>query len=285
MLERALVRIVPKPWGRADLRPWCLETQHTERIGEAWFVRPGPGRPEAALRLKLLFTDEPLSVQVHPDDAFARSIGLPHGKAEAWYILAAEPQARVALGLLQPATPQSLRAAVLDGSIAGQLRWRPVAAGDAWYVAPGTIHTLGPGLVLLEVQQQSDATLRLYDYGRQRTLDVDQGVAAASAGQEAAQAPQRRLDAHRTVLVESPHFVLERIELPTATRWELNAMTETWIYALAGTARIDALAAAPGDALCMDAQTAVVDALSGPWTGLVAYVGQAPQPELLRVLP
>ncbi|MFM2288589.1 MAG: hypothetical protein RL684_1732 [Pseudomonadota bacterium] len=247
-------------------------------------MRPGSGSAEAALRLKLLFTDEPLSVQVHPDDAFARSIGLPHGKAEAWYILAAERQARVALGLLEPVTPQSLRAAVLDGSIAGQLCWRPVAAGDAWYVAPGTIHTLGPGLVLLEVQQQSDATFRLFDYGRQRGLDADEGVAAASASQEAVQAPLHRLDAYRTVLVASPHFVLERIELPTATRWELNAMTETWIYALAGTARIDTLAAAPGDVFCMQAQTAVVDAQSGPWTGLVAYVGQAPPAALLRAL-
>ena len=138
--------------------------------------------PIPALLLKLLFTSEPLSIQVHPDDAFARSIGLPNGKTEAWYILAALPDARVAVGLKRHLTPQELRASIKDGSIAGLTQWRPVVKGDIIFVPAGTIHAIGAGIVLAEIQQRSDATFRLYDYGRQRELHEDNAVAASDAG-------------------------------------------------------------------------------------------------------
>src|SRR2546427_11957824 len=92
--------------------------------------------------LKLLFTSEPLSIQVHPDDEFARSIGLPNGKNEAWYILSAAPGARGALGLKRRLTPQALRAAIRDGSIAHLTQWRPVAKGDIILFPAGTIHAI-----------------------------------------------------------------------------------------------------------------------------------------------
>ena len=80
-------------------RPWSQASTNDGPIGELWFERPDPAAPETALLLKLLFTTEPLSIQVHPDDAFARSIGLANGKTEAWYILSAMPGAQVAVGL------------------------------------------------------------------------------------------------------------------------------------------------------------------------------------------
>jgi len=86
-LELASARVVRKPWGRTDLRPWSELGCDGAAIGEVWFQRADPAAPEAALLLKLLFTDEPLSVQVHPDDAFAHTIGLPQGKTEAWFVL------------------------------------------------------------------------------------------------------------------------------------------------------------------------------------------------------
>ena len=102
-VERASFRAVHKPWGSTDLRPWSELQGDGIPIGELWFQRADLTSPPPALLLKLLFTNEALSIQVHPDDAFAQSIGMAHGKTEAWYILSAEPGAKVAVGLKGPA--------------------------------------------------------------------------------------------------------------------------------------------------------------------------------------
>ena len=173
-IEHASVQVVRKPWGVADLHPWSDIDGSGDSIGELWFQRADRNAPTPALLLKLLFTSEPLSIQVHPDDVFARSIGLPNGKTEAWYILSALPNARVAVGLKCRITPHELRASIRDGSIADLVRWRPVAKGDTIFVPAGTIHAIGSGIVLAEIQQYSDATFRMFDYGRQRELNEDQ---------------------------------------------------------------------------------------------------------------
>ena len=90
-IELASTRAVEKPWGRTDLRPWSDAGRANGKIGEIWYERTDPAAREPSLLLKLLFTLEPLSVQVHPGDAFARSIGEARGKSEAWYVLSAEP--------------------------------------------------------------------------------------------------------------------------------------------------------------------------------------------------
>ena len=99
-------------------------------IGEIWFERRNEAACVPSLRLKLLFTSQPLSIQVHPNDAHAQSMGLSSGKDEAWYILRAAPGAKVALGLKQRLAPRQLRAAIEDGSIAGLVAWQSVAAND-----------------------------------------------------------------------------------------------------------------------------------------------------------
>src|SRR5579871_6444283 len=93
-LEHLSPRAVPKPWGSTDLRPWGEISRDGEAVGELWFDRSSTA-PESALLLKLLYTTQSLSIQVHPDDRYARSIGLAHGKTEAWYVLSAMPDARV----------------------------------------------------------------------------------------------------------------------------------------------------------------------------------------------
>src|SRR3979490_695522 len=116
-IELARTCALPKPWGILDLRPWSNARHDGGAIGEIWYERPGRAATDSLLLLKMLFTNQPLSIQVHPDDAFAHSIGLPRGKTEAWYVLRAAPEAKVALGLNQHLTPKQLRAAVDDGSI------------------------------------------------------------------------------------------------------------------------------------------------------------------------
>ena len=142
----------------------------------------GSAAAAPSLLLKLLFTNQPLSIQVHPDDAYAQSIGLPNGKTEAWYVLSAAPEAKVALGLKRRLTPQQLRQAIDDGSISDLVVWQAVSAGDTIFVPAGTIHAIGAGLVIAEIQQRSDATFRLFDHGRGRELHIDNAIAVADAG-------------------------------------------------------------------------------------------------------
>ena len=226
-IEHASVEAVRKPWGVADLNPWSRIDGSDGAIGELRFQRADKNAPIPALLLKILFTSEPLSIQVHPDDAFARSMGLPNGKTEAWYILSATPEARIAVGLKRHLTPHELRASIRDGSIASLTQWRPVVKGDIIFVPAGTIHAIGAGIVLAEIQQHSDVTFRLFDYGRQRELHEDSAVAVSNAGPVQAQSGPRFLTAARTALVASPHFVLERIDLPKSSNWTLNADRET----------------------------------------------------------
>src|ERR1700729_1402142 len=141
-IEHASVRVVRKPWGGADLQPWSGIDGSGDSIGELWFQRVDRNAPTPAVLLKLLFTSEPLSIQVHPNDAFARSIGLPNGKTEAWYILSALPDAQVAVGLKQHLSPGQLTASVADGSIADLVQWRAGAKGDVVFVPAGTIHAI-----------------------------------------------------------------------------------------------------------------------------------------------
>jgi len=133
-IEHARAHTLPKPWGVVDLRPWSNARHDGNAIGEIWYERPGRAAADPSLLLKLLFTSQPLSIQVHPDDAFAQSMGLPRGKSEAWYILSATPEAKVALGLKQRMTPQQLREAVDDGSISDLLEWQAVSPHDAIFV-------------------------------------------------------------------------------------------------------------------------------------------------------
>src|SRR6201984_1893571 len=197
----------PRPWGTTDLSPIYPGHKFDEKIGEAWLtgdeckVANGPlagstladlsvkcGRRlvgEAArdgnrfpLLLKFLFPHEKLSVQVHPDDAQAQRTGQPWGKTECWYVAAAKPGSQVAMGLKPGVTRNEFEKAIKEKRAEDLLRWIQIYPGEMIYVAGGTVHTLGPGSVIVETQQQSDTTYRLYDYGRPRELHLKDGMAA-----------------------------------------------------------------------------------------------------------
>jgi mannose-6-phosphate isomerase len=280
-VELARVRAVHKPWGRADLRPWS-EIHGDSPIGELWFERAHVEAPAPDLLLKLLFTSEPLSIQVHPNDALARSLGLAHGKSEAWYVLSAAANANVALGVGTRLTRRQLRDSIQDGSIADRVMWRAVSDGDAVYVPAGTIHAIGGGLVIAEIQQRLDVTFRLFDYDRDRELHVDNAVAAANPGPSASPIEPQYLAPGRTLLVTDPHFVLERIDLPPKSKWDLQSQFEMWLLVLEGHARVGLLNIPAGEALFLKADQAALNAGSAGLKGLLAYSAAAPEADLLR---
>lgn len=201
-------RAVEKPWGREDLPP-PFAAPEGKRIGEIWF-EPPPELPE--LLVKYLFTSENLSVQVHPSDDEAPAGS--RGKEECWLVLSAEPGAQLAVGFKSDVSPEQMRAAALDGSVEGLLEWHDVGPGDFVYLTAGTVHAIGAGLSLIEVQQNSDITYRLYDYGRPRELHLDEGIAVADGRPHPARF-RRHLPERGTVsLVDGPHFRLDRLDGP-----------------------------------------------------------------------
>lgn len=238
----------PRPWGTLDLSPVYPSHRFDEKIGEAWLTGdhckaangPLKGRslaelssqygPDLAgsaaedphrfpLLMKFLFPHEKLSVQVHPDDAAARRGGEPCGKNECWYVVHAKPGAQVALGLKPGTTPQEFEEAIQRKRAEELLNWINIFPGEMIYVAGGTVHTLGPGSIIVETQQQSDTTYRLYDYGRPRELHLQQGLAVmkakTGAGKVLRPAPQEIPGTRnrRAPLVASSYFVVEMLDL------------------------------------------------------------------------
>lgn len=235
----------PRPWGTQDLSPIYPNHKFTEKIGEAWLsgddckVANGPltGKTlsqlceqhqreligEAArdpkrfpLLLKFLFPHEKLSVQVHPDDAQAVRVGQPWGKTECWYVAHAKPGSQIGLGLKPGVSAAQLEEAIHQNRAEEALNWVDVYTGDMIYVAGGTVHTLGPGSVIVETQQQSDTTYRLYDYGRPRELHLKDGMAAVKenvkSGKVLRSAPQEKGKNRHSPLVSAPYFVVDMFE-------------------------------------------------------------------------
>jgi mannose-6-phosphate isomerase len=229
-----------------------------------------------------LFTSQPLSIQVHPDDAYARSIGLQNGKAEAWYVLSATPEAKVALGLKQRLTPQQLRIAAEDGSIADLIVWHGVSQGDAIFVPAGTIHAIGAGLVIAEIQQRSDATFRLFDYDRKRELQVENAIAVGDTRPAKFQIIPTRLSDARTLLISNAHFTFERIDLLPGSDWCLEAKRETWLLVVDGSACSKSFDVAKGDAVFAQAGRVDIHVGRTGMVGLVAYAGAGLVPDLLQ---
>ncbi|QZD88829.1 class I mannose-6-phosphate isomerase [Qipengyuania aurantiaca] len=190
-----------KPWGRSDLPPPFADDRG-EPVGEIWFDVP-PLMPR--ILAKYLFTGERLSVQVHPQ---AEHSPTGVGKDECWLVTDALPGARLAVGFRDRFEPDEIRRAALDGSIEDMLAWHGVTQGDFIYVPSGTIHSMGPGLTLVEIQQNTDITYRLYDYGRPRDLHLDEAMDTI-LGAPHPEDLRTRVDADTDrLLVDGAHFRL-----------------------------------------------------------------------------
>lgn len=202
---RLETRIVEKPWGRTDI-PRAFGDFGGRRIGEIWFEDPAGA--SAPLLVKFLFTSQRLSIQVHPDDEAARARGHARGKDECWLVVDAEDGGEIGVGLAEAVDTRTLRGAAGDGSIEKRIDWRAASAGDFIYNPAGTIHAIGPGLTLVEVQQNLDLTYRLYDYGRDRELHLDDGLAVATLAPHHDARDTYVKEDETCLLVDGPHFRL-----------------------------------------------------------------------------
>jgi mannose-6-phosphate isomerase len=238
----------PRPWGTLDLSAIYPNHKFNERIGEAWLtgdncvVANGPlakrsladwskefgselvgtAAPDPQrfpLLLKFLFPEEKLSVQVHPDDTTAQRFGEPWGKTECWYVAHAKPGSQIALGLKPGVTRAQFEQGIHEKRAEELLNWINVFQGEMIYVAGGTVHTLGPGSVIVETQQQSDTTYRLYDYGRPRPLHLERGLASVkertASGKVIRPAPvaMNGGKSRRSSMIIAPYFAVDLFEL------------------------------------------------------------------------
>lgn len=212
-MSKLPIRTVEKPWGK-DVLPAPFVAPEGQRIGEIWFEPPAD---VPSLLVKYIFTSEKLSVQVHPSDEQAAASGETEatgygGKEECWLVIDAEPGATLGVGFTGPVDAETMRAAALDGSIEDMLVWHPVKPGDFFYIPANTVHAIGAGVSLIEIQQNSDITYRLYDYGRPRELHLDKGI-AVSKGEKLDPALRKHIPAHGTVeLASGKYFTAHRVE-------------------------------------------------------------------------
>jgi mannose-6-phosphate isomerase len=239
-------RFLEKIWGSRHLSPWFPDSD--SKTGEVWLE--GPAREALPLLIKFLFTTDRLSVQVHPNDDYARRHHQSNGKTEMWHILRADPGAQVALGLKRPMTAAELRASSESGAIEEQLNWVDVCAGDTYFVPAGTIHAIGAGIALCEIQQQSDVTYRLYDYGRPRELHLDRGVEVSHLGQHM---PADQFPADSACLALCKYFCTFRLVIDGQGALDAKEMQVGWLICIEGEGIIEGVRYRAGQAWQLDA--------------------------------
>ena len=267
-IKRLERRAVERVWGQRRLPPGFAECEAKDApIGEIWFE----GDQGDALLVKYLFTAERLSIQVHPDDEAARARGLPHGKDELWLVLDAEPDAVIGLGLRREVSSEALRAAARDGSLEALIDWRTVRAGEAIYSPAGTIHAIGAGLALIEIQQNLDLTYRLYDYGRPRELHLDEAVAVARPEPFAPAFSPHDNGPGRRILAAGGAFVVERVAV--RGRFRIGDAARLWLIPVEAGGSLDGEELAAGTVWRVDGGAAL-DA-DGGVDLLAAYPGAA----------
>lgn len=300
-------------WGFTDLRPWYDRVADGEPIGEVWLtgddcaIATGPhkgeklgamfaeehdalvgeGKPSGSpILIKVIFAKDKLSVQVHPDDAMARRYGLPRGKTECWYVLDAEPGAKVAAGLKPGTTLDQVRQEIGAGTLESSLNGISVARGDMVFVDSGTVHAIWPGSILLETQQYSDTTYRMFDYGRPRELHIEKSIEATKLVTRAGKIVPRKL-ADRTVLIDVEYFRVEQIEVGGSRTGEsLHGNNEmpglAYLFAASGAGRLSGFGF---EAVDLPARAIVAVPAASPKFVLEDVSGPGEKLDLIRITP
>ncbi len=311
-------RIEPKftarVWGFRDLRPWYDRVAEGDPIGEVWLTGDdclvatgshagkrlgalfgeehdallGAEAPTAdsPLLIKTIFAKEKLSVQVHPDDKLAQRYGEPRGKTECWYAMAAETGAKVAVGVKPGTTLGEIEEGIRAGTLEARLNMIPVAAGDTIFVDAGTVHSIWPGSILLETQQNCDLTYRMYDYGRPRELHIEKSLEATKLETRAGKVAPHQL-ADRTVLIDVEYFRMERIPVSgSRTSESLRGADEkrglAYLFAAAGAGRLVGEGYEPVD---LPSRGILTVPAASPEFVLEDASGAGAQLELIRITP
>jgi len=300
-------------WGFKDLRPWYNRVAGGDPIGEVWLtgdecvIATGPHKGEklgavfaaahdglvgegtpagSPILIKVIFARDKLSVQVHPDDAMACKYGEPRGKTECWYALDAEPGARVAVGLKPGTTIEQVREEIADGTLETHLNAVPVARGDMVFIDAGTVHAIWPGSILLETQQYSDTTYRMFDYGRPRELHIAKSLEATKLATRAGKiAPQKLGD--RTVLIDVDYFRVEQIAVDGSwTSENLRYIGEeaglAYLFAAGGAGRVSG---SGFEAVDLPTRGVVAVPASSPEFVLEDVSGPGEKLDLIRITP
>ncbi|MCS6772893.1 MAG: class I mannose-6-phosphate isomerase [Thermoflexales bacterium] len=292
-----------KVWGGARIEPLLGLPQTHRRIGEAWLVHESlvvmdgmcagrtlaevtrqhaqallgaqherslvNGQPRFPLLVKLLDPQEWLSVQVHPDDAYARAHeDVPYGKCEAWYVLHADSGAQIIHGVARPVDREALVELARSGALRDYLAHVPIQTGDVVVNLPGTIHALGKGALIYEIQQSSDITYRLYDWDRPaeagRALHLEQSAAVARCepNEWHTQHPEAIPlgDNARTPLVATEYFAAEHWDLRAPTLLDTGGRSPHLITVISGSGMLHSAA---GDLALSPAASVVVPASVG----------------------
>ncbi len=306
------IRLMPifreRVWGRNSLAPYFRNPPGKEHIGEVWFtfkenvtslgislgelIEKEPGVLGTAvdsahpgicpLLVKLLFTTERLSVQVHPDDNYAERHHGSLGKTEAWYVVDAEPPAEVAVGFREPISADRLSESARTGEIEELLDWRKVKPGDVIYTPAGTVHAIGAGLTICEIQENSDITYRLYDYGRPRELHLEHGTAVSHLGPHDYEAKAIELAPGRDQLVESPYFRIERLRPTSRVRIDAGQPFYSLLICLKGAGSIAGEQFEAGECWLVPAGNATteIDGKGSEW--ILTYTAERPMQGLLE---
>jgi mannose-6-phosphate isomerase len=292
----------PRVWGREELTPFFAVSPGKDRIGEVWFtfeenttsigkslgdlIRSHPevlGRAGDAahpgicpLLVKLLFTSERLSVQVHPDDDYAMQHHGSLGKTEAWYVLDAQPPGEIAVGFQRSITPTELKRAAESGEIENLLDWRRVGAGDVIFTPAGTVHAIGPGLTICEIQENSDITYRLYDYGRPRELHLDHGIAVSRLRPHDYKSSPIPIASGRDELLACEYFRIERLRPHTRMSFAAHSPYYLILICTKGSGEIEGEPFAAGQCWMIPARNEAVklDGNGSEW--ILTYKSETP---------
>lgn len=267
-MQKLATHYVEKPWGRNDLPTIFAAAGGGRQIGEVWF-ESADGR-DLPLLVKYIFTSDRLSIQVHPDDTQAQTKGLKRGKEEIWYILDCEPGATLGIGLTAPMTADRFRAAAQDGSLEEWIDWKPVKPGDCYFIPAGTVHAIGAGITLAEIQQNSDITYRLYDYGRPRELHLEDGVAVSHLVPYDRSLIEAPLGSDtRLIDDDEAPFSLDLIHWNDDQCIGVPEGKSLWFTPLSGAGVVNGLAWEKGDCLLLEGECAFT-LTSGPVSALLA---------------
>ena len=236
-------------------------TEITEIEGKGILGKRAEGYDKFPMLIKLIDAAQPLSIQVHPSDENAKELGAIGGKTEMWIICDCEKDAFLYFGVKERLSTEKFKEAILDGTITEYLNKVPVKPGDTFFISAGTIHAIGAGITICEIQQTSDTTYRLYDYkrkdkdGNERELHIEKGMIASNLDPINSFYVEGEIVGNELKLVSCPFFNVSRIEVAGATEITVDDESFAAFTVTEGVGEIGSVEVSKGDTVFVAAGT------------------------------